>query len=105
MIAAEVYPMPTGKRSYNYKARIALFIVMMVAIAITAHSTFGQATPLAGGAAAPHKQGPGLVQLILGHIDFVFITIAVLSVAGVTLIIQAAIKNRASVFMPEETTN
>jgi len=73
---------------------------MMAAIAFTAaSSSFGQA---GGPAPAPaHRQGPGLLQLILGHVDFVFITIAALSIWGLTLIIQASIKNRASVFMPE----
>jgi len=44
-------------------------------------------------------------QLIIGHVDGVTITVALLSVIGLTLIIQGFIKNRASVFMPEETTN
>jgi biopolymer transport protein ExbB len=35
----------------------------------------------------------------------VTISIAILSTVGLTLIIQGFIKNRASVFMPEETTN
>jgi biopolymer transport protein ExbB len=62
------------------------------------------ATPGATTPTPPH-QGAGLIQLILGHIDAVFITIAVLSIAGLALIIQGFIKNRASVFMPETTTN
>jgi biopolymer transport protein ExbB len=98
--------MPVAKRSYSYsKRRIALLVIMMAAIGFTiASSSFGQAGGAAPGTPA-HKAGPGLLQLILGHIDFVFITIAALSVWGLTLIIQASIKNRASVFMPEETTN
>src|SRR4051812_20178761 len=100
--------MPVSKRCYSYsKRRIALFIVMMAAIGVTvASSTFGQATGAGpAGPAAPHKEGAKLLQLILGHVDFVFITIGVLSIWGLTLIIQASMKNRASVFMPEETTN
>jgi biopolymer transport protein ExbB len=92
-----------SKRPYSYKARIALFVVMMAAIGFTAASSFGQAA--AGGDAAAHPAVPSLLTMILGHIDFVFLTIAALSVAGLTLIIQGFIKNRASVFMPEETTN
>src|SRR5262249_7883111 len=42
--------------------------------------------------------------LVIGHVDFVTITIAVLSIVGVTLMIQGIIKNRKSTFMPEETT-
>ena len=98
--------MPVAKRSsYSYsKRRIALLVAMMAATAFTVASTsFGQSTgtpPPASG-----DQPTGLLHLILGHMDFVFITIAGLSVWGLTLIIQASIKNRASVFMPEETTN
>ena len=55
--------------------------------------------------AAPERQKQSLVQLIFGHLDFVFFTIAALSVAGLTLIIQGFIKNRASVFMPPTSTN
>lgn len=91
-----------SKRPYSYKTRIALFAVMMAAIGFTAASSFGQA---AGADAAAHPAAPSLMSLILGHIDFVFLTIAALSIAGLTLIIQGFIKNRASVFMPEETTN
>ena len=58
-----------------------------------------------GTAPSAPRQGANLISLILGHIDAVFITIAILSVAGLTLIIQGFIKNRASVFMPETTTN
>jgi biopolymer transport protein ExbB len=98
--------MPDSQRrhaKFRYaKFRIVLFLVMMAAIAVTAGNSFGQAN---NAVPAAHKPGPGLLQLILGHVDFVFITIAVLSIAGMTLIIQAFIKNRASVFMPEETTN
>jgi len=97
-----------ARRSAGYaKFRIVLFLVVMAAIAVTAGSSFGQAAGGGGGGAAgaPAAKGPSLVQLILGHVDFVFITIAVLSIWGVALIIQAWLKNRASVFMPEETTN
>jgi biopolymer transport protein ExbB len=53
----------------------------------------------------PDEKPQGLVHLILQNMgDGVFWTIAALSVVGLTLIIQAFIKNRASVFMPEETT-
>ena len=40
----------------------------------------------------------------MGHIDFVFLTIAALSIAGLTLIIQGFIQNRREAFMPEGTT-
>jgi len=56
-------------------------------------------------AAAGEEKPLGVFQLIIGHVDGVTITVALLSVIGLTLIIQGFIKNRASVFMPEETTN
>ena len=83
-------------------ARIGLFIVMMAAVAFTAGSVLAQAST---GSTAEQAQPEGLTHLILGHIDGIFITIGVLSITGLTLIIQAFIKNRASVFMPEATTN
>jgi biopolymer transport protein ExbB len=90
-------------RRYNNTARIALFIVMMAAIAITAGTVLAQTRGAIPG--APDQKAEGLVDLILGHIDGVFLTIAALSVAGLTLIIQGFLQNRQSVFMPEETTN
>ena len=68
------------------------------------------AAPAGGGAVTtnggtPERQKQNLIQLIFGHLDFVFFTIAALSVAGLTLIIQGFIKNRASVFMPPTSTN
>ena len=77
------------------------------------------AAPAGASAAAPAGAGAGtgtsgtsgektkqsLVQLIFGHLDFVFFTIAALSITGLTLIIQGFIKNRASVFMPVTSTN
>ena len=95
--------MASFKRRYNPTARIALFIVMMAAIAITAGTVLAQAR--GAGPALPDQKPEGLVDLILGHIDGVFITIAALSITGLTLIIQGFIQNRSSVFMPEETTN
>ncbi|HMO27087.1 MAG TPA: MotA/TolQ/ExbB proton channel family protein, partial [Tepidisphaeraceae bacterium] len=55
------------------------------------------------GNVAPLVQPKTVFELILGHIDFVFITIGVLSLAGLTLIIQGFIKTRRSVYMPEES--
>jgi biopolymer transport protein ExbB len=76
--------------------------MMLVILALSASQSWAQAAPAA---AAPEEKPAGLVHLILSNLDPVFWTIAVLSVTGLTLIIQAFIKNRASVFMPEETTN
>jgi biopolymer transport protein ExbB len=55
---------------------------------------------------APAEKGKGTFSLVMENWkDGVFWAIAILSVIGLTLIIQGFIKNRASVFMPEETTN
>ncbi len=43
--------------------------------------------------------------ILLRHPDFVSITILLLSIVGMTLIVQGFIKARASVMMPEESTN
>ena len=61
----------------------------------------------AGGAAQaqPPKKKDTLFTLIVGHLDFVFFIIIGLSIVGVTLIIQGFIKNRASVMLPESSTN
>src|SRR5688572_7277871 len=101
------------------KVRILLLLGMVVFAFVASTGSFGQDAPPAGDAApaAPAAdpapvtdtsappQGKGLFSLIWGHKDFVFITIALLSIIGLTLIIQGFIKNRASVMMPESTTN
>src|SRR5271155_2904565 len=93
--------MSAHKRRYTFRIRILLFVVMLAAIGFSAASTFAQTT-----AAPPeHAVAKTLGQMILGHIDGIFITIGVLSITGLTLIIQGFIQNRASVMMPEETTN
>jgi len=98
----------------NSKFRLLVLLALMGTAVVTATSSFGQdAAPAGGGAAAAPAPsggsgggaGSGLLQLIIGHVDAVTITIVVLSIVGLTLIIQGFIKNRASVFMPEATTN
>ena len=83
-------------------ARRALAVgVAVSALSLSAGSALAQAAP-----AATTKRPPeNLIHIILGNIDPVFCTIVALSIVGLTLIIQGFIKNRASVFMPEETTN
>jgi biopolymer transport protein ExbB len=82
--------------------RLLLLILMLGIVVVTVSTSFGQ--DAAGGATPPVKTA-GLFQLIMGHVDFVFITIAVLSIWGLTLIIQGFIQNRQEALMPEETTN
>ncbi len=96
-------------RLSNKSASFRFFILACIAIAgivfLVASPTFAQdAAPAADG--APAAQEPlGLIDLIFGHIDFVTISVFALSLVGLTFIIQGFLKNRASVFMPEETTN
>ena len=85
------------------KGRLVLLAFLLGAVIFTA-TAFAQ-QPAASPGEPQQPKPAGLIQLITSHIDFVFITIAVLSIAGLTLIIQGFIKNRASVFMPESTTN
>ncbi|HVV71936.1 MAG TPA: MotA/TolQ/ExbB proton channel family protein, partial [Verrucomicrobiae bacterium] len=80
-----------------------LALVMGASLAIVT-SSFGQAAGAAG-AADKKPEAQGLISIIMSNKDIVFYMIAFLSVAGLTFIIQGFIKNRASVFMPEDTTN
>jgi biopolymer transport protein ExbB len=96
------HPHRKSKRFLSSSAFI-LLAVMLVTIGLTASQGWAQTAGAAP--AVPDEKPQGLVHLILSNLDPVFWTIAVLSVTGLTLIIQAFIKNRASVFMPEETTN
>jgi biopolymer transport protein ExbB len=100
------------RRYSSSKFRIVLLAVLLGAIAFvtTSYAQNAGGGGGGGGAAAPlevkHSFGIGdLVKLVLGNIDFVFIIILALSVTGLTLIIQGFIKNRASVLLPEESTN
>ncbi len=92
------------RRYATSKFRLLLLALVMGASLAIVSSSFGQAAAGAPGAEAEEKP-LGVFQLIIGHVDGVTITVALLSVVGLTLIIQGFIKNRASVMMPEETTN
>ena len=63
------------------------------------------ATTGGGAAAAPVKHSINPFALVIQHIDFVFIIILLCSIIGLTLIIQGFIKARASVMLPESSTN
>jgi biopolymer transport protein ExbB len=81
-----------------------MLAVILATIVFSASTGLAQTAAAAPGATEEKPQG--LIHLILQNMnDGVFWTIAALSIIGLTLIIQAFIKNRASVFMPEETTN
>ena len=101
------------KRYASSKLRIFLFVGIIASIAVVwARPGFGQAAapaPAPAPAAAPAVQTTETVKgpfsLVLENMDFVFVMILAASVWGVTLIIQALIKNRKSVFLPETTNN
>src|SRR5271156_3138441 len=92
--------MSAQMRRYTFRIRLPLLILMLAAVCFTAAGAFAQTS-----AAPGHPVAKTLGQMILGHIDGIFITIGILSITGLTLIIQGFIQNRASVMMPEETTN
>jgi biopolymer transport protein ExbB len=95
------------RRYASSKLRIALLVALIAAVVFVVSSPGQAQTPGAGGgatpAAAPAKQG--ILSLILGHIDFVSVIIALFSVWGLTLIIQGFIKIRAGALIPEASTN
>ncbi len=93
-------PRAAVRRSPASRRFCMMMVVAACALAMTAGSAMAADAP-----AGPKKAPDNLIRIILSNIDPVFCTIVALSIVGLTLIIQGFIKNRASVFMPEETTN
>ena len=96
------------RRYATSKLRVVLLLALIAAVVfIASSSSFAQNGGGTAGAAAaeakPQKQS--ILSLILGHIDFVSVTIACLSIWGLTLIIQGFIKIRAGALIPESSTN
>jgi biopolymer transport protein ExbB len=96
------------RRYATSKFRVVLLLALIATVVfIASSSSFAQTGGGTAGAAAaeakPQKQG--ILSLILGHIDFVSIIIACLSIWGLTLIIQGFIKIRAGALIPEASTN
>ena len=89
------------------KFRPLLLALVMGVVILTAVSAYAQTTPPAAGdaGAAPEVKAEGVFTLVIHHADFITFTILTLSVIGLTLILQGFIRNRASVFMPESSTN
>ena len=82
------------------RSRLSKFGVILFSVAVMA--MYSAAAMAQAPAAEGEKKAPeGLLSIVLGHIDFIFVIIAILSVIGLTLIIQGFIKNRAGVYMPE----
>ena len=92
------------RRYATSKLRLALLIVMLGGVIFTTASSFAQTGTPAAAPAGTNPQPEGLFSLIMNNLDPVFFIIAALSVTGLTLIIQGFLKNRASVVMPQETT-
>jgi biopolymer transport protein ExbB len=84
------------------KLRLALLMAIIGVILLTADNGLAQS---AAGGPTTAKRTEGVFDLIAGNIDFVFVTIVLLSIVGVTLIIQGFIQCRKSIFMPIETIN
>jgi biopolymer transport protein ExbB len=98
----------TSLRISTRGSRLILIAVFALSLVLSASHSFAQAAPAGPQAdSSGHVPGQkGTITLVLENWkDPVFWVIMALSVIGLTLIIQAFIKNRASVFMPEETTN
>ena len=97
-------------RRYN-KFRIVVMAALLVASVFVFTGTgFAQG---AGGAAAADPAAPAAKPvgtldsfgILLRHPDFVSITILLLSIVGLTLIVQGFIKARAQVMFPDASTN
>jgi len=96
------------RRYESSKFRIGLLAVMMLGIGLVLARNLSAQTPSAAPAQPAPANAPvvrNAFTLVLENMDFVFAMILAASIWGVTLIIQAAIKNRRSVFLPEATNN
>jgi biopolymer transport protein ExbB len=89
------------RRYASSKFRIGL-LAALLASAVFVGSSWAQD---AGATTQEKLVKTNLFSVIFGHIDPIFVIIAVLSVVGLTLIIQGFIKNRGSVMLPENSTN
>jgi biopolymer transport protein ExbB len=100
----EIRIMRLSRTRFPFRLVLLAALVLAGVVFLTASPTFAQ-DAAAGAAAEGEQEALGLIDLIFGHIDFVTITVFALSLVAVTFIIQGFLKNRPSVFMPEETTN
>jgi len=90
------------RRYATSKLRIGLLLALCAAAVFIASSSFAQAN---GGATEPPKAlRQGLLQMLISNVDFVSITIGLLSITGLTFIIQGFIKIRAAALIPESST-
>jgi biopolymer transport protein ExbB len=94
-------------RRFPSKVRVGLLVACVAAVVLIASSSsvWAQGAGAGGAPATPPPQKQSILGLILGHIDFVSVIIGLLSVVGLTLIIQGFIKIRAGALIPESSTN
>lgn len=93
-------------RAYS-KIRIGLYVTVLGLCVFLARVGYAAAAPDEPTAAASEPRGAkaGVFSIILNNKDGVFVTIAVLSVIGLTLIIQGFIKARREVIIPQSSTD
>src|SRR5689334_20171264 len=88
------------RRYASSKIRLVILMAVLVAAGFLVQQGMAQTTAPASSA----PKGATLFQMVLDNLDPIFFTIFGLSILGLTLIIQGFMKNRASVLMPENTT-
>jgi biopolymer transport protein ExbB len=90
------------RRYATSKLRIGLLLALCAAAVFIASSSFAQAN---GATTEPPKAfRQGLLQMLISNVDPVSITIGLLSIIGLTFIIQGFIKIRAAALIPESST-
>ena len=95
------------RRYASSKFRIVLFLALLGAVLFCVSNGFAQeaAAPAAAAAEKSHPSMFGILMgLILDNMDPVFFTILGCSVIAVTLIVRGFIQARASVMLPESST-
>src|SRR5689334_22468159 len=97
------------RRYASSKFRLILLAALLLAAGALVSPGWAQdAAAGAGGGTSASPSGAtrmNLFSILMQNKDFVSGTILLLSIWAVTLIIQGFMRNRKSVFMPEETTN
>jgi biopolymer transport protein ExbB len=93
-------------RQFAHSKLAIAVVTTLLGLAFFATTTFAQAAPAADAPEAPQSSAIMVtLRLVAQHIvDPITITIALLSIFGLTLIFYGFIRNRESVFMPEATT-
>jgi len=83
------------------------FVLLAAVLAVAVFASKSALAQTAGGAQTEvkvkHHVNP--FGIVVQNMDFVFVIICLCSIIGVTLIIQGFIKSRATVMMPEESTD